>query len=80
MNNAPVKTVGAVEVDGCLVGYLYLVEKVEPMPGPCWRYVENRSGASYSHMDMVVLLGLIKSSLRIPRWAQLEVIPIGEDR
>ncbi len=76
MNEGTLTTVGAVEVDGCLTGYLYLVGPTEERPAPCWRYVEGQSSASYSHENMVILLSLIKSSLRVARWQSLEVIPI----
>ena len=80
MNELSMTTVGAVEVDGHLVGYLYLIEPEVAPPGASWRYVENHSGASYSHGDLVVLLGLIKSSLRVARWQSVQVVAIGNAR
>jgi len=74
MKDPAVTSVAAVEVDNHLVGYIYLVSPTSDRLTCFWRYVESASGACYSHEDMVILLGLIKSSLRVARWHQIEVV------
>ena len=74
MKDPCVTSMAAVEVDGRAVGYIYLVEPPTSSPAPFWRYVESASGACYSHEDMIILLSLIKSSLRVARWHQIEVV------
>ena len=74
MNDPAVTSVAAVEVDNHQVGYIYLVAPTADRLTCFWRYVESKSGACYSHEDMVILLGLIKSSLRVARWHQIEVV------
>ena len=74
MKDPCVTSMAAVEVDNQTVGYIYLVEPTTSRPAPFWRYVESRSGACYSNEDLIMLLSLIKSSLRVPRWLQIQVI------
>ena len=69
-------TVGAVAVTGHVVGYLYLVRDTDDREVSFWRFVENKSCASYSNEDLVLLLGLVKSALRVRQPDRLEVIAI----
>jgi len=74
MKDPCVTSVGAVEVSGHLVGYIYLVAASGDCSTSFWRYVESASGACYSNEELVILLSLIKSSLRIARWQDLQIL------
>ena len=76
MKDPAVTTVGAVMVDGKMLGYLYALRAGEGGSGAGWRFVESRSGASYSHEDLVLLLGLVKSALRVRPPYRMEVVAI----
>jgi len=74
MKDPAVTSVASVEVSGHLVGYIYLVAPTGDHRGSFWRYVESASGACYSNEELVILLGLIKSSLRVSRWQDIAIL------